>query len=195
MKTRINLLPVLYLRQQVVRRRAVQWSSFMCVVLVSGWAWHWYETREDRTLAQQLEVLEREHAPTQRMIQQLVDMRAKLEQLQQQEAVARELEHQRGALTLLGVVSETARQTGGRLRLTKLELTDFQHVGPASNPAGVTGGAGLMLSGVSLDNPAVVELLDGLQDSGIFSRVELLAAKERQEAEVSLRDYEVRCEF
>jgi hypothetical protein len=41
----------------------------------------------------------------------------------------------------------------------------------------------------------VVELLDGLQGSGIFSRVELLASKEREAAEVALRDYEVRCEF
>jgi hypothetical protein len=195
MKTRINLLPASCLRQQVLRRRAVQWSSLMSVVLVSGWAWHWYEMREDRTLAQQLEVLEREHAPTQRMIRQLVDMRAKLEQLQQHEAVARELERQRGALTLLGVVSETARQTGGRLRLTKFELTDFQHLGAASNSAAVGGGAELSLSGVSLDNPAVGELLDRLQDSGIFSRVELLALKERPGVNASLRDYEVRCEF
>ena len=52
-----------------------------------------------------------------------------------------------------------------------------------------------MLAGVSLDNPAVAELLDGLQDSGIFSRVELLTLKEREDSDVSLRDYEVRCEF
>jgi hypothetical protein len=41
----------------------------------------------------------------------------------------------------------------------------------------------------------VGELLDGLQDSGIFSRVELLTLKERQDADASLRDYEIRCEF
>jgi hypothetical protein len=195
MKTRINLLPTSYRREQILRRRLVQWSSLVCAVLVSGWAWHWYEMRENRTLAQQLEVLEREHAPTQRMIQQLVDMRAKLEQLEQQEAVARELERQRGALTLLGVVSQTAQQTGGRLRLTKLELTNFQHLGAGGDVAAAGAGAGLVLGGASLDNPAVGELLDGLQDSGIFSRVELLTLKERQDADASLRDYEIRCEF
>ena len=50
-----------------------------------------------------------------------------------------------------------------------------------------------MLSGVSLDNQPVADLLDGLQHSGIFSRVELLKLKEREG--MSLRDYEVRCEF
>ena len=42
-----------------------------------------------------------------------------------------------------------------------------------------------MLAGVSLDNPAVAELLDGLQDSGIFSRVELLTLKEREGKDVA----------
>jgi hypothetical protein len=129
------------------------------------------------------------------MIRQLVDMRGRLEQLEQQEAVATELERQRGALTLLGVVSQTAQQTGGRLRLTKLELTNFQHLGAGGDVAAAGAGAGLVLGGASLDNPAVGELLDGLQDSGIFSRVELLTLKERQDADASLRDYEIRCEF
>ena len=196
MRTSINLLPASFRRQQILRRRATQWSSILCVVLFSGWAWHWYEMREDRALAQQLEVVEREHAPTHRLIQQLVDMRTKLEQLQQQEAVARELEHRRNALTLLGVISQTARQTGGRLRLMRMELTNFQNSGSGgSTAAGAGSSSGLLLSGVSLDNPSVVELLDGLQGSGIFSRVELLASKEREAAEVALRDYEVRCEF
>jgi hypothetical protein len=194
MKNRINLLPASYRRKQFLRRRIVQWSSILCGVLVGGWGWHWYELREGRALAQQLEVLERENAPTQRLFQQLVDMRAKLDQLQQQETVAGELERQRSALTLLGVVSKTAQQAGGRLRLTKLDLTNFQNAALADSIA-AGGPGGLQLTGVSLDNPSVGELLDGLQDSGIFSRVELVVLKEREEGETSLRDYEVRCEF
>jgi hypothetical protein len=53
----------------------------------------------------------------------------------------------------------------------------------------------MLLSGVSLDNPAVAELIDGLDNSGVFSRVELTTLKEREDKDVSLRDYEVRCEF
>jgi hypothetical protein len=198
MKTSINLLPAAARRQQVLRRRIVQWSSLLCAMLASGWGWHWYEMREGRALAQQLEVMEREHAPTQRLLQQLVNMRETLDQLQQQEIVAGELERQRNTLTLLGVISQAAQKTSGRLRLTKLELTNFQGAGAAGSPAAggtAEGTSGLLLSGVSLDNPAVVELLDALQDSGIFSRVELLVSKEREEGDTSLRDFEVRCEF
>ena len=200
MRNMINLLPVSYRRQQVVRKRAIQWTSVVCAVVLIGWGWHWHERREVLALSQQLESLQREHAPTKTMLKQLVDMRHKLDELQQQETVARELEFHRNALTLLGVVSETAEATKGRVRVTNMELTGFQnmrvsHPDEVPNNTQTENPDGLVVRGVSLDNPAVAELLDGLQDSGMFSRVELLELKEREEGEVSLRDYEVRCEF
>jgi hypothetical protein len=130
------------------------------------------------------------------MLRQLMTMRERLEELQQQELIARELEYHRNALTLLGVISETAQATNGRVRITKIDLVGFQNMRPPDpNVAPEAQVDGLVLHGVSLDNPAVAELLDGLQDSGMFSRVELLVSKERSEGQTSLRDYEVRCQF
>lgn len=191
----INILPASYRRQQIIRNRVVQWTTIVMAVLAIGWVWHWLEMREQTYLSQRLEVLSREHAPTQMMLKQLVDMRHQLKELEQQESVAKELETQRNALTLLGVISDTAQKTNGRLRVTKFELTNFQNAAKADAAAAGTSPppGGLVLSGVSLDNPAVAELLDGLQHSGIFSHVELLKLKERDG--LSLRDYEVRCEF
>jgi Tfp pilus assembly protein PilN len=163
---------------------------------VIGWTWHWYERREDIALSQQLESLEREQAPTQTMLKQLVTMRKELDDLQQQEAVVRELEHQRNALALLGVISKTTQATKGRLQVKSLELTDFQNMRPGG-PTIATDSptSGLIVSGVSLDNPTVGELLEDLQDSGIFTRVELQTLTGRGEGSVSLHDFEVRCEF
>jgi hypothetical protein len=196
MKDTINLLPASYRRQQILRKRAFQWSAIMSGVLVAGWALHWYELHEHQALSQQLEVLRREHQPTQTMLRQLVDMRQALGELQQQETIARELEDQRTALTLLGVISQAAQKTNGRLRVTKLELTNFQSLNTAQ-AAGPSAGepSGLQLTGVSLDYPAVAELVDGLQRSGIFSVVELNSMTERENSEDALRDYVVRCEF
>jgi len=194
MRTMINLLPQSFRRQQILRKRLVQWAMIISGVLVTGWGWHWYEMSEGRQLNQQLETLSREHAPTQAMLKQLMEMRQQLVMLQQQETVAQELDYQRNALTLFGVLSDTARKTKGRLRVTKFELNNFQ--------SGATGGdgatvkpAGLTLGGVSLDNLAVGELQDGLQKSGVFKRVELLTLKEREDKDAALRDYEFRCEF
>ena len=125
MRTMINILPASYRRQQIVRNRAVQWITIIAVVLATGWAWHWLEMREQTHLSQQLEVLSREHAPTQTMLKQVVDMRKQLKELHEQESVAKELETQRNALTLLGVISNTAQKTKGRLRVTKFELNEF----------------------------------------------------------------------
>ncbi|HVT27019.1 MAG TPA: hypothetical protein VHE81_03270, partial [Lacipirellulaceae bacterium] len=91
MKAMINLLPQSFQRQQILRRRIIQWSSIISVVLVTGWCWHWNEMREDRLLARQLDTLTREHAPAQAMLKQLVQMRQQLVELQRQEAVAKEL--------------------------------------------------------------------------------------------------------
>ena len=196
MKTMINLLPNLYRRQQMVRRRIKQWSVVIGMVFVAGWLLHWRELGAQRFVTQRLEALEREHQPTQTLLKQLVDMRQHLVNMQQQEAIANELEHQRNALALLGVISRTAQNTGGRLRVAKMELKDFQNSRQATG-AGRQSGAGgsLLLTGVSLDNPAVGELMDGLQNSGMFSRVVLNVCKEREGGDVSLRDYEVSCEF
>jgi Tfp pilus assembly protein PilN len=190
----INMLPPSYRRQQMLRNRCAQWATAIALVLIAGWGWHWLEMREHAQLAQQLDVLSREHAPTRTMLKQVVDMRSQLKNLDHQERVAQELETQRNALTLLGVISNTAQKTNGRLRITKLELSNFQSPGHA---AGATTSAqppgSLVLAGVSLDNPSVAELLDGLQHSGIFSKVELKTLKEREG--IAVRDYEVRCEF
>jgi len=193
MRTAINLLPQSFRRQQILRKRVLQWSSIISVVLVTGWGWHWYEMKEDRQLTQQLETLSREHAPTQTMLKQLVDMRQQLKELEKQETVAKELDCQRNALTLLGVISDSAQKSKGRLRVTKFDISNFQSVQSGPDPTGKV--AGLTVSGVSLDNPAVGELLDRLQKSGVFRRVELLTLKERENKDAALRDYEVRCEF
>jgi hypothetical protein len=192
MRTAINLLPQSFRRKQILRKRVLQWTSIISAVLLTGWSWHWYEMREYRHLKQQLETLSRENAPTQAMLKQLVDMRQQLKELEQQEMVAKELDCQRNAMTLLGVISESAQKTKGRLRVTKFEIKNFQQSGSDTGAASI---AGLTVGGVSLDNPAVAELLDGLQRAGVFRRVELATLKEREDKDAALRDYEVRCEF
>jgi len=197
MRNNVNLLPASFRRQQMVRNRIYQWSALISVVLLIGWGSHWYELREQQSLEQRLDVLEREHQPTQVMLRQLVAMRQKLVDLEQQEHIASELEHQRHALTLLGVISQTTSKTNGKLRVTKMDLTNFQS--PSSDQAvpSTTNEqfAGFHLEGVSLDNPSVTELIDGLEKSGIFSHVELLTVTEKQESDLTLRHYEVRCDF
>jgi hypothetical protein len=146
-------------------------------------------------LSQQLETLSREHAPTEKMLQQLVEMRQQLVDLQKEEAVAKELDCQRNALKLLGVISDAARKTNGRLRVIKFDLNNFQSPHTGTDAQTGTKSTGLLLDGLSLDDRAVAEFLDDLEKSGIFNHVEPLTIKEQEVKSAALREYQVQCGF
>ena len=196
MKNMINLLPPALLRQQMVRKRVQQWGVIIGIVIFAGGVMRQYEMREHKILSQRLELLSREHQPTQTKLKQLVAMREQLGDLHQQELVVGELDRQRHVLALLGAVSRTAAATEGKLRVTKLQLVNFQSTGQTPGVGTTDSQAGsVLVSGLSLDNPAVAELLDGLQDSKLFTRVELLSLTERAGEGVRMHEYAVRCEF
>jgi hypothetical protein len=195
MKTAINLLPAAYQRQLVVRRRALQWSVVLGIGLVVGGVVRWIDVRESRDVAQRLELLSQEHAPTQTMLKQLVDMRRELDESQQLAVVAAELEYQRPVLSLLGILSEIGERTGGKLRVTKLDLTGLQQAPSSKTDQRGATSAGILVSGVSLDNPSVAKLVTGLNDSGFFAHTYLVKSRELGEDTSALREYEVKCEF
>ncbi|MEX2317157.1 MAG: PilN domain-containing protein [Pirellulales bacterium] len=196
MKTSINLLPASYQRQLVIRRRAYQWGAVLGVGLLIGAAVRWSDVRENYVIARRLELLTREHQPTQIMLKQLVDMRRELGELQQLAHIAQELEFQRPALSLIGLLSEIGEKAGGRLRVTRMDLTGLQQPGPDGKAEAPNAtGSGVTLTGVSLDNPSVAKLVTGLDESGFFARTYLVKSKELGDEENSLREYEVRGEF
>jgi Tfp pilus assembly protein PilN len=196
MKTAINLLPAAYQRRLLVRRRAVQWGVVIGAVLVGGGVLRWNDERALDAAVQRLELLAREHQPTKRMLQELVVMRGQLDELQHYEQIAQELEQQRPVLSLLGILSAIAERTNGRLRITKLTLTGLQQPASAGHPSGPEArGGSAILTGLSQDNPAVAELIKGLEDSQFFSYVELLKLTDVEGEGGSLREYQIQCEL
>lgn len=196
MKTSINLLPTSFQRQLIVRRRIYQWGAVLGIGLLIAGAVRLGDLREYNAMKQRLDLLTREHQPTQQMLRQLVAMREELDKLQQLEQVARELEHQRPALYLLGLISQIGESTGGRLRITKLDLTGLQQP-PAARKTDAAGGnaSSVLLTGVSLDNQSIAKLQSGLSESGFFSQVELIKSTGLDEEGGSLREYQVRCDL
>jgi Tfp pilus assembly protein PilN len=194
MKTAINLLPVTSQKQLMLHRRLTQWCIAVCVVVVMIWVARGYKLRECRVFEQQREVMAREQRPIDAMNREIADMRQQLQDLDQQERVALELDHQRRVLTLLGTISQSAQKSEGKLRVLNLQVVDLQYSGAASKQPGSSVQAGsFSLTGEALDSPTVAELLDKLQHSGLFTSVELVSLKERQEGEVALHDFQVLC--
>ncbi len=196
MKTSINLLPPALRRKQMARRRVIQWSAVVSLVLLTIWIAGWIKLSEHRALSQMLELLTREHRPNHAMLEELETMRNTLQGLDHQEVVATELEQRRYILTLLGVISRSAEQSDGKLRVTNLRLSDFQGSGSRVGRTAVgDSSSSLILSGQSLDSPSVAELIDRLNESKLFANVELIWLKERRTGGIAYQDYEVRCEL
>jgi Tfp pilus assembly protein PilN len=196
MKIAMNLLPPVMRRGRMLRRRAIQWGAILCVVLVGAVAARSWKVREYHELNQQMEAVARDGRPAQVKLQEITVMRQQLRQLQQHEDVAKELQQQRHVLAVLGVISQAAQQSGGRLRVTDFKVVDFQAPRVESQPGKEsTHGGTVTLVGVSLDSPTVAEFHDTLERSGLFAEVKLIKSNARKENNASLFDYEVSCEL
>jgi hypothetical protein len=196
MKTAINLLPSVYRRQRLVRRRAIQWSVVLTAALSTIAAACWFKGHEFRVLERQLAAVDRESRPAQAMLREIGTMRKHIGKLQQHQTIAQELEQQRHVLALLSVISQAARLTEGRLRVVDCRVVDLQATEiTASQGEGITSPGTVTLVGVALDSPTVAEFNDGLMRSGLFADVKLIKSNERAQLGPKLFDYEVRCEL
>jgi hypothetical protein len=196
MKTAINLLPPVYRRQRLVRRRVIQWAVVLVAALSTIGAARWYKVREYHALERQLAAAVREGRPAQAMLREITGMRKQVDKLQQHQTIAQELEQQRQVLVLLGAVSNSARRTAGKLRVTDCRVVDLQATEVAENHTSDAAQSGTVtLVGVALDSPTVAEFHDGLLRSGLFADVKLIKSNERHEFGSPLCDYEVRCEL
>lgn len=195
-KTAINLLPPVYRRQRLVRRRVIQWSVVLVAALSAIGAARWFKVHERRALERQLAAVTREARPAQTMLRDITRMRTQIEKLQHHQTIAQELEQQRQVLAMLAAVSSAAQRTAGRLRVVDCRVVDLQATEVAENRNdGAVHPGTVTLVGVALDSPTVAEFHDGLLRSGLFADVQFVKSNERNEAGTALYDYEIRCEL
>ena len=198
MRTMINLLPAIVppAANPAQASRAVDRRSSRSCSLPAG-AGIGTKCASDRQLSQQLEALSREHAPTQTMLKQLVDMRQQLEELQQQETVAKELECQRNALTLLGVISDTAQKDEGPIARDEVGAQQFprrRSVASGDDRQRGRRAVGARRACRSTTRPWP-SCSTACRQSGSFQPRGAADAQGTRRKATSLRDYEVRCEF
>jgi Tfp pilus assembly protein PilN len=180
----------------MLRRRAIQWGTIVCIVLIGAWAARWWKLSEYYDLNQQLESVAREGRPAQVKLREITRMRQELGQLQKHEDVAKELQQQRQVLAVFGVVSQAAQQSGGKLRITGFNVANLQAPRVENTNGGEPSHGGtITLTGVSLDSPTVAEFHDVLEQSGLFADVKLIKSNVRKDNELSVYDYEVCCEL
>lgn len=199
MKNRLNLMPWQCRKSQLMRLRLAQWFLPWAVagglVLAACVAkWEQWQLRRDR-----VQRLEREYVPTDALLTEIKAFGDRLEEFRSREAVLAQLDSPRPALTLLGLVSRSARECQGRLRVEHVSL----HVeGDAAKPgnAGSSGAApgrttAVTIKGDATDNLAVARFVLALRETKAFDRVELKSTQEQPADRRQTRSYLVECVY
>ncbi len=197
MRSSLNLLPWNCRRAQLIRLRLVQWSLpwlFAAAVLagVGAVKWHHWETS-----LHERERLEEEYAPTERLRAEIKTLAKQLEEFELREAALAQLGNPRPALTLLGLVSRSARDCEGRLRVEQLSVNP-RSGGSASKAGGDGSPAGLAsatIKGIALDNLAVARFVAALRQTKAFDHVDLKAALEQTADGRRACSYQVECAY
>lgn len=196
MKTYVNLLPWSCRRARLVRRRAVQWSLVWaaCACLLGGDWWLKHGNYQDELDAQQY--LERRHAPIARLSDEMVQLGARLRSLHQQEQRLSQFVDQRPALTVVGLVSRSARACQGEIQVEHLtlQLAEDQAAPQDAAQAGKVA-ASLVLKGMGLNNLAVARFVTALRDSAAFERVELKSSVEHTVRDGQAWQYQIECGY
>jgi len=220
MKSHLNLLPLEHRARETARRQLLQWGLVwvVCAVATAG-AW-WLKRDRCRAVRQRLEAFERDHAPLEQIVQESARMRAELDRLLAKGTLLGKLLDEKPPLTLIGVVSRSARTCDGRLVVQTLAFRRRERPpqvddpapgdrrrGPAGapasdrkEPAGPAAPAtepwgSVALEGKAMDNVAVATFVVNLRESGLFRRVELKSSVDKSAADGQIRTYLLECDI
>jgi Tfp pilus assembly protein PilN len=213
MKTYINLLPWVCQRNQLVALRLRQWLAIGAAVAVVLGVLCVARLQSRQAAESRLQGLKLEYTPTETLSKEITTLRARLAELSSQESTLAQLEDPRPALTLVGLISQSARKCEGRLKVETMALRSSE--GPQASakpgeaaktapapaatspaPASTAGGAtSVSIKGIALDNLAVAQFVVALRQTKAFERVELKASVEHASPGMPARSYLVECMY
>lgn len=196
MKTHVNLLPWKYRLVTAIRARAVQWSLVgLATAAVLAGAWLLKNSEHDALLATTGRLEERLR-PISRLGRETGALKAKLALISQKQQVLAELESNRPALTLLGLVGASAKKCAGEIRVERLSLKPLKSSETAATgPSVAKGPMAVTLQGIGVNNLAVARFVVALRETKAFDRVELKSSAETGSADSPACSYLVECSY
>lgn len=202
MKTSLNLLPKEFGRRLIIRRALVLWSSillFACLaVIAAGYRDHAILSTARRELA----VSEARCEPVRATLKENNIIGGRIAELRGRQTLLANLNRGRHPLQLVGLVSRSAQNVGGNLKVASLsyQITETvvqSDVGQQNN-TGVTPPATiesihLTLDGIAANDLAVSKFILALRESGYFRTVELRSSVRSELATGRTRSFRVDC--
>lgn len=211
MKTHINLLPWKCRQSQTFRLRLFRWSfAWTAAALMVGGV-YWIKAEELATARAEADRLQDQYTPIETMRKEIAAARQRLDQWSKRQAIVAQLEDSRPPLALLALVSRSASQCAGRLRVEQLTVRTSE---PATKPqenkpsektlqkngqevqaVGRVSVATATIKGTAGDNLAVARFVLALRQTDAFDRVELKSAAGHPVAGTKACSYLVECVY
>jgi hypothetical protein len=164
-RTNLNLLSSRHRRWVLVRTGLTLWACIWVGGFIVAGVAVWRADHSSAAVRNELARYQRLYAPIQVMARELRAMRERLVEVQSEEDAAGDLEDDRPALALLGIISEAARQCDERLQVRECRLE--------RRSADAGGAQVLTIKGAALELLSVTKFHATLLDAGMFERVEL----------------------
>jgi len=209
MKTFVNLLPFGYRRRDLFRARLVQWCLvwLACATVATG-TWQVKRSRYLSSL-RAMEAAQSRYLPLAELSRQRDAARKELDRLHAKGTILEQLRDEKPILTLMGVVSDSARKCKGRLFVNDLSFERHERrtetarpqsrksKGESPPPAAKKAEpwATVTFKGDALDNLAIATFAAGLRDAGLFRRVELKSSVGKKASLPAVRSFVVECDI
>jgi hypothetical protein len=199
MKYADNLLPKSWCRRLLVRRRIRQWVPVWIVGLVCCLCGGLLLYAKQVNLRAECRRLESAAAPLKTFIEQTAKFEGRLAQLEGRESLLTALEQASDPFRILGIVSESIRQTSAMIRINEYSMAtrvagrtpETQNSTAAVEP--LSDEVQLELVGSAADDLAVTKFIDELRRYDVFDLV-TLHSSQRLETDGS-REFRITCSF
>jgi hypothetical protein len=192
MSQSLNLIPAATQRRYALRRVSRVWLTWLaasgaCAAMILGVEW----LRGVVSLRELMD-LDARYAPFLHLTEEREILAVKIARLRLREENALQISHDEHGMTLLGVLSRAAANSGGNVYLDSLAYRR-----PTSQPANAStntvqnNGNTVQLSGVGLDGMSVAGFAAKLRESGVFSELTVQNTQPIDGSVASLRQFSI----
>jgi len=191
MNEHLNLIPESELTRIRVRQSINFWLLAAVVTAIGLVAMSFNHRRVLNLSTQRLDALEREFEPVRSLQARLVQYRARLEEIHRIRSQTYDVEQRRPMITLMAALSQAAADAQQNVAIANLDLQSF----PSPDPMSVNPCYRLTIRGVGIDNSSIAEFASSLQQSKLFSSVDLHETTSTRLNELDVRQFELECTF
>lgn len=203
----INLLPASFQLKLLVRASLRRWSLIWGTAVGCALAYCSLQSRELFEITRRVAILEAECLPLRELEQDIVSQQERLTRLNAEGQILEQLQPEEHTLPLLGVLSQSARRTGGKVQFQRFNYVAATKAmvavsnktqGPTTptiTPTTDVGLATLSLHGVAEDDDALAAFVAALRELQVFHRVELKSSSQLRTQTGSHRQYQLECRF